>query len=370
MTDTVLLPAKPRRIQSLGALKAIAAFLIFYGHSTAPNLGFDVGTRMCEFFFVASGFLTGYNDYARPMEDTSKARAEYFFKKLAAVYPLHVLCLCVRAIDVFIHYVDRKMIYLFLVDLFLFQAWSPNSGVYFSFNGVAWFLDALMFCYLLAPFLLRVSKKIRTAIPLFLLTVGAHYLLESMWRDYNGVFMKDHIHVFPVARAMQFFMGMLLVPVFMELLKFVEKHRKKIPTVAVFTLLEAAALVGMVFAFYRLQNRFRLCFVLLFCVFVFLFAVDAGLISKLLSFRGFRIVADVELEFFLMHQVVMYYLHLLYKTYVPEYMKALYLVAAVDLAVTLGCAWLYHKFLGKPLRNLMAKGINKIFALFGSEARI
>lgn len=45
-----------QRIGSLAGLKVIALLLLFWWHSPIPNPNVDIGARVCEFFFVVSGF--------------------------------------------------------------------------------------------------------------------------------------------------------------------------------------------------------------------------------------------------------------------------------------------------------------------------
>lgn len=37
----------------------------------------------------------------------------------------------------------NKIVFLFFIDLFLIQSYIPDSGVYFSYNGVSWYISSL-----------------------------------------------------------------------------------------------------------------------------------------------------------------------------------------------------------------------------------
>ena len=52
---------RQRPIESLTGLKVIAMLLLFWHHSTIPKLSVELGARTCEFLFVVSGLLVGYN---------------------------------------------------------------------------------------------------------------------------------------------------------------------------------------------------------------------------------------------------------------------------------------------------------------------
>ena len=45
-----------------------------------------------------------------------------------------------------------------VINLCLLQSWIGKSSIYFSYNGVAWFLSTMMFLYLVAPYLYRFFK--------------------------------------------------------------------------------------------------------------------------------------------------------------------------------------------------------------------
>ena len=67
MGNTLQSSKKPKRIDSLTGLKAIAMLSLFWWHSPIPNPPADLGARACEILFVASGFLVGYNYFYKGM---------------------------------------------------------------------------------------------------------------------------------------------------------------------------------------------------------------------------------------------------------------------------------------------------------------
>lgn len=51
----------------------------------------DYGARMCEFLFVSSGFLIGYNYNEITMPATYHTSCKYTYKHLRSFYPLHII---------------------------------------------------------------------------------------------------------------------------------------------------------------------------------------------------------------------------------------------------------------------------------------
>lgn len=150
--NSVIMETKKEIIKSLVGIKTISMLLLFWWHSTLPNPTADLGARMCEVFFVISGFLVGYNNYKKDKVTTKK-----FVKKIADFWPLHLILLLVMFIYNYGIYksISIKKVIIAFINLFLIQSWSPYSETYFSYNGVLWFLSSLLFCYLISPFLLK-----------------------------------------------------------------------------------------------------------------------------------------------------------------------------------------------------------------------
>ena len=61
---------------------------LYYG---SKNKRLDYGSRMCDFLFVSSGFLVGYNYYKRAMPSTYDSSCKYTYKHLRSFYPLHII---------------------------------------------------------------------------------------------------------------------------------------------------------------------------------------------------------------------------------------------------------------------------------------
>lgn len=169
---------RQKPIDSLTGLKVIAMLLLFWHHSTIPKLPVDIGARTCEFLFVVSGFLVGYNYFYIERPATWKESFQYAYSKFLKFWPLHffamllVMGLRVRPIFTFSNLMTA------VLNISLLQAWSPYQEIYFSYNGASWFLSALLFCYFMAPFLLQFSKKLKNSIVLFAVIFFIRYMID------------------------------------------------------------------------------------------------------------------------------------------------------------------------------------------------
>ncbi len=145
------------RLRSLQGLKALAIILMFYWHCPINNSPVDLGARICEFFFVASGFTMAYSYLQGDKLATFKETLGYTKRKLFQIYPLYfvafILCIRPRYLALTI-----KSIVTILLNLTMLQAWSFDSEVSMSFNGTSWFVSCLMFCYLMTFIFFRIIR--------------------------------------------------------------------------------------------------------------------------------------------------------------------------------------------------------------------
>ena len=294
------------RITSLDGLKAIMLFVIFFWHIQAKpretlilNHFIDFGARTCEILFIISGFLVGYKYYKNTMPATLKQSLNYVSKKISLVWPLHFICF----VMLFIHYmnndpnfINSSSIYQAIVNVFLLQTW---IGYAFSYNGATWFISALLFCYFLTPFMLPILHKSRkiiitTLVSCIIIRIGLE--LSSL----SGLnFLNFNFHTSPIIRCLEFFIGMLMVPAYYNLIS-----RLNLSTTTM-SILEILITASYMFIAFKMEGKWiRGYFVLAACILVFIYTFNKGMLSKLLSMKIFRLFSKIQMEFYILHQVV------------------------------------------------------------------
>lgn len=166
-----------------GLWRLIAALLVMayhYGHY-APDpepviAWFEMMSPLLDMFFVLSGFLIFERYGWRGMDSAGFAR--FLARRLARLYPLHILTLSfffVIAIAVNMDWVqsDGGMArYDFSglpANLLLMQAWGVHDAL--TFNYVSWSLSAEWFAYLCFPLLLIAFRTARLPGLILLLTL-------------------------------------------------------------------------------------------------------------------------------------------------------------------------------------------------------
>ena len=147
-----------KKIESLQALRAIAFICIFLSHCDL----LPTGPMGVSIFLILSGFLMFNSAISKGEEPEVKHSFQFAVKKIAKLYPLHLLTLfAMIAVSVVATEVkgDHGILKAILNGL-LFQAWIPESEWYFTFNKVSWYLSVCLFVYFAFPFIYRQMRRL------------------------------------------------------------------------------------------------------------------------------------------------------------------------------------------------------------------
>jgi peptidoglycan/LPS O-acetylase OafA/YrhL len=183
-----------------GFWRLFAAFLVMsyhYAHYAPENAPaiiarFERMMPLLDMFFMISGFLI-YQRYHDRI-DTPKAYGAYLIKRLARLYPLHLMTtgffvLVGLAVSFgLVHSMgaaggmSRYDWSQLPENLFLIQAWGFSQDL--TFNYVSWSLSAEWFCYLALPVIIFAARRGGLA-GLFVLLGAVVFTLE--WLTAHGV---------------------------------------------------------------------------------------------------------------------------------------------------------------------------------------
>ena len=343
------------KILSLSGLKVIAMFLIFYWHSNMKKPPVDLGARACEFFFVIAGFLFYYAHHLKPIPCTINGIFQYTKRKIASIWPIHFLGFLLTLLYINpANWLSRDGALLAALNLSLTHAFINTPAVYHSFNGVSWFCSAIVFCYLLAPLFARMLRTQKKAPLMLLAAFAVRFMMEWVQTVKPGEYWNLSIHVFPPVRLCEFVMGMACAALFLLIS---EKAAKK-PQLLLFTLLEAGALCLTTMLLIAKQYVWlRAQFLLPFCLLVLVFAFDGGLISKLFALKPVQFFSSLQLEVFIIHQVMFRLIQRFYPT-LYAYPKREF---AVCLVLTIALAFVYRRFIQKPASALISRFLDGIY---------
>ena len=200
------------KVRSLQGLRLIAFLGICTGHCQVSKLG----AWGVSVFFVLSGFVLTIRYY----DDNSLSFNQSIIraiKRVKNLYPLHVLMMFFAIVYICILLNGTTRFIEVFSNLFLIQSWFPDMSIYFSLNGVSWFLSAILFLYMLFPCMIKTVKKM-SSIRMVLPTALVAYALEVFVCFFvNGVSysLKDTVpdllhwtvYICPVMRGIDFFLG-------------------------------------------------------------------------------------------------------------------------------------------------------------------
>lgn len=312
-------------IATLQSLRFIFVMMIFMSHFAYRDIrAFDAGGDCgVAFFFMLSGFVVSLG-YGRQIREGSFRYGRFLRRRLLKLYPLHLLCLAF-----FIIVSGCAIDYSVVLNALLLQAWVPDSAVYFSCNGVSWFLSSLFFCYLLFPLAWRWVSSWGLAVVLALYAIACYL---TPYDQVNAI-----LYVNPLLRFVDFYIGMALYRLY-----------ERGYNVSLAGWLEALLVVALVvlLAVYpvadaKLRNAPMYWLVLVPLILVF--SKEQGFVSSLLRRRPMLTLASLSMPVYMIHQMAIGIL----QHRLPE-MPAVAMLF-VCLLVVLVLSWLIDRFFLRPL---------------------
>lgn len=192
-------PLSHDRISALTSLRGIAAVCIVLFHYGVN--GFDRPTWLgVSMFFILSGFLLAKRH--RSIECRQWRR--FALPRLARIYSIHWTTLAILAL-IHIATASGATLQWLAPHLLLVQAWLPWHEAVYAHNSVAWFLSALVVCYMAFPLLWQLVKRMpqwQLAALVALLAAVQAIIINCA----GGEIAYTH----PLSRLQDFVLGMVL----------------------------------------------------------------------------------------------------------------------------------------------------------------
>lgn len=303
-----------KQIRSLQGWRAIMMFVVVMGHLFGINIIFGGAGEAMSFFFILSGFVLSlaFGDIFLSLK-VNEVQA-FVKKRLSKIYPLYIVML----LFCFLMYVGfaflernssevLSYIKYLVVDSMLLQAWIPIKEYYMSLNGVAWFLSALMFSYVMFIPTNFVVNKIKNksfkmiyfAMALVLITLVVYELICK-----NVGVHQYFTYVFPIYRYLEFTVGMFLAEIF-------KRNRETKTSKMTYTVVEIAIIVYFIVEYivgdifsskFGFNGIISLVQLFIMCTLIYVFSFEKGLVSKIISNKLFLAFASISFEVYLIHQ--------------------------------------------------------------------
>lgn len=308
--------------------------------------------------------------------DTSvKDNFVFSLKRIKKLYPLHLITMFIMLfpqIGIIVRNGSQIRSYLALIvkivlNILLVQVWVPNNNVYLSLNVAAWCLAAMMFLYFLFPWIKKLLKG-RSPAGLGILCVVILFIETAACMGFIAVFGEEHplyswfMYYFPPFRIGEFIVGCVMNRVFRE------GKISDIGSVGM-TAVEAVALVLTIvlYGWYRGSHsslivraycNWTTFFIPIAAVWVLLFAVNKGWLTKLLSNRFMIFIGNLSGYAYLIHYVItkIVKMKLTDNEIVPDWKWRTVLVL-IQLAASIALSLLYGAVHGGIERRMKEKAV-------------
>ena len=278
-------------LKYISFIKFIAVIIIIKWHKVRYiKWGFHVGGRMVEILFISSGFLVGYNYFNFQINSTYEYSFKYTYKHLRVFYPLYIINLIISLIQNKIksNYVNKKHfsfldnIQIILIKITLLQTWSKYINS--IFNEATWFLSILIQSYFLSPFLLKGIKNIKISTTLFIIVALTRVLVEYFVKNGEINFFQTHLYFGPIIRLLEFYLGMLMIPLFFYIKIRLDQIviYKRILKVF-YTIIQIIVPIQQYLIMRKYKNSYSCYHVIYCCIFIFVIAFDYGYLSNIIN---------------------------------------------------------------------------------------
>lgn len=171
----------PKDIRSLTSLRFFAALSIVIFHYTfeIESLSGTLPNRLytgVDFFFILSGFILTHS-YIRAIEDGTFSARDFYIKRFARIYPVHIVTLILSALTTAatltfwgVGFDSGDSWSCLTSSVFMLQAWGIHARP--CFNNPSWSISAEWFAYLLFPLLAAWALKKRPQIVMLLSSIA------------------------------------------------------------------------------------------------------------------------------------------------------------------------------------------------------
>ena len=260
----------------------------FYSGSAFNHFAIGV-----EFFFVLSGFVLRLTYGAlKPLN-----AGTFYVRRIARIYPLHLLTFFVWCVLFYSTWGNsgQEKFDSGVANLLLLQSFFAGFLYNLGFNAVSWSISDEAFFYLLFPILRRTGPAalFGAVIVLFLIL---NYSLH--WYNVLGNTFPGYTYFFPPIRILEFCSGIVLAGNF--------KRGAHLPFATILEVMLAIVLVVQMHHSGRVNdNIIQLYYLPVFCGIVWVFAHEAGVLSRLLAGnRALVFLGEASFGLYMWHHII------------------------------------------------------------------
>ena len=267
-----------------------------------------------SFFFMLSGFLTGYSFSSESTHPNLSDYGPYMRRKLLKFYPLYALTtLCAISFSSLPQDIASGYPYLFvpssiqlLKNLLCIQSWFPDG--FLSYNGPCWFSSTLLFLTALnIPFFMlmrRISKQSKTTLWLIIclcFCFGGTFVYSYLTR--NGSLQYLH-YILPISRIGIYF-GSMITGILIR--PYTEKLSQRSCSAAFFSLIEILSLAFWFFSLFfpwKTWMEWNAAWILPNAAVLIAFSFGKGILSRAFSSKILVQIGNLTFECYLIHSLL------------------------------------------------------------------
>lgn len=341
-------------IRPLTSLRLLFALMVFASHCNIISDRFNVsflteGYVGVSFFFVLSGFIISYS-YDERIASKAVSKHQFWVARVARIYPLHILMLMV-AVVLGTYSLSNgwgQWLVHFVPNMLLCQSYIPSPDYYFSFNSPSWSLCCEQLFYLLFPLIAFLLRRPYRLGRIFVLSAVAVVVGMSLTPE---SWAKDVWYVNPIARFPDFLLGMWIYQI-------VSRGKGTSLSCSRATWGECGALALFV-VFYVLSEhvpqvyRYSCYYWIPIALVIYMFSLQCGKLSKLLSCRLLVWGGEISFGFYLIH-------HMLFRLYVEaerylQFSLSPYIAVFTLLFITMLLSGLSYHYFEQPVNKLVKR---------------
>ena len=193
-------------IKTINSWRGLMAVTVMVYH-VGIDWVWNIAVTGVTFFFISSAFLLADR---HPFERlTTGGYSRFVFNHAMRLYPLHWLALAVLILLALIYTPSEVHWGATMLSALLLQSWSPVHDVHYGLNPVAWYMSALLFCYVAFPLVMhlvgRWRLRYKALLALVLVFLLAAILLPLDIPGREAVFVSPMSHLVDVVVGIALF---------------------------------------------------------------------------------------------------------------------------------------------------------------------
>lgn len=310
--EKFLLSNEDGYLNSIQALRAIA-FLAIVTYHCGITPGGPWGVSV---FLVISGFCLVYGYSKRAFPVSVKHNFVFVVRRTQKLYPLHIILMIFVILR---ECIEKNEITVSLMrvfaDSFLLTSWIPSNLGIVPYNGVAWYLSTIVFCYFLFGytflFVSQICKKKQAILGIACVYLIQIIVLISLIKliGINDEMAMWFTYECPIYRFGDFLIGCFLGKFYlMDKNDVVDNKKYSIMEIGIFFICIISLIIyGLKRGVLGSESvRYSLLFTPSSIMLVYVFAHRRGIFTRILTNRITVSLASISAAGFLIHQVVIY----------------------------------------------------------------